>query len=59
VNRRAFISLLLDAIAGRVDALYVGADPLSFTYRLRINTLALGARLPTAHNFRELSRRRA
>jgi putative ABC transport system substrate-binding protein len=29
------------------------ADPLLFTNRLRINTLALGIRLPTIHNNRE------
>jgi putative ABC transport system substrate-binding protein len=28
-------------------------DPLLFTHRLRINTLALGARLPTMHGLRE------
>jgi putative ABC transport system substrate-binding protein len=35
------------AFKGRADALYVAGDPLQFTYRLRINTLALGLRLPT------------
>jgi putative ABC transport system substrate-binding protein len=35
------------------DALYVGADPLVNSSRLRINILALGARLPTIHGFRE------
>ena len=28
-------------------------DPLLFTHRLRINTLALGMRLPTMHTLRE------
>ena len=35
------------------DALYVGADPLVNSSRLRINILALGAQLPTIHGFRE------
>jgi putative tryptophan/tyrosine transport system substrate-binding protein len=38
---------------GRVDALYLAADPLASVNRIRINTLALGARLPTMHSFRE------
>jgi hypothetical protein len=35
------------------EALYVMPDPLMFIHRLRINTLALGARLPTMHSLRE------
>ena len=38
---------------GRADALYVLTDPLLFVNRMRINILALGARLPTIHSFRE------
>jgi putative ABC transport system substrate-binding protein len=41
------------ALKGQAEALYVCADPLVGTYRVRINTLALGARLPTLHGFRE------
>jgi putative ABC transport system substrate-binding protein len=37
----------------RTDALYVASDPLVTTNRLRINVLALGARLPTMHGIRE------
>jgi len=37
----------------RADALYVASDPLLNSNRVRINTLALGARLPTMHGFRE------
>jgi putative tryptophan/tyrosine transport system substrate-binding protein len=40
------------ALKGRVDALYVAAAPLLTTNRVRINTLALAARLPTMHNSR-------
>jgi putative ABC transport system substrate-binding protein len=42
-----------EALKGRVDALYVCPDPLITTYRIRINALALGARLPTIHGLRE------
>ena len=38
----------------QADALYVVTDPLVSTNRIRINTLALGARLPTIYGFREL-----
>ena len=41
------------ALKGQAEALYVCADPLVGTYRVRINTLALGAQLPTLHGFRE------
>ena len=37
----------------KVDAIYVVADPLLSTNRIRINTLALAAHLPTVHGFRE------
>ena len=42
-----------DALKGRADALYVCADPLMNTHRIRVNTLALAARLPTMHGLRE------
>src|SRR5262249_16189649 len=38
---------------GRAGALYVVDEPLTMTYRVRINTFALGARLPTIHTLRE------
>ena len=37
----------------RAEALYVVSDPLLTTNRIRINTMALAARLPTMHGFRE------
>jgi putative tryptophan/tyrosine transport system substrate-binding protein len=46
------IAPAFDALKGRVDALYVAAAPLLTTNRVRINTLALAARLPTMHNSR-------
>jgi putative ABC transport system substrate-binding protein len=42
-----------ELIKNRADALYVASDPLLNSNRVRINTLALGARLPTMHGFRE------
>jgi putative ABC transport system substrate-binding protein len=39
---------------GRAEAIYVCLDPLVVTNRVRISTLALAARLPTMHGFREL-----
>jgi putative ABC transport system substrate-binding protein len=40
-------------LKGRAEALYVCSDPLVVTNRIRINTLAMGERLPTMHGFRE------
>ena len=39
---------------GRADALYVCGDVLTTAYRIRINTLALGLRLPTIFSTRDL-----
>jgi putative tryptophan/tyrosine transport system substrate-binding protein len=47
------IAAAFEALKGRADALYVISEPLMNTNRVRINTLALGARLPTMHGFRE------
>jgi putative ABC transport system substrate-binding protein len=47
------IATAFDALKTRADALYVATDPLLFTHRVRINTLAVSARLPTIYNFRE------
>jgi ABC-type uncharacterized transport system substrate-binding protein len=40
-------------LKGRAEALYVGGDPLLIINQIRINTLALGARLPTMSIFRQ------
>jgi len=53
VRRVDDIAYAFDALKGRADALYVCADPLMYTNRIRINTLALGVRLPTMHGFRD------
>jgi putative ABC transport system substrate-binding protein len=53
IRRAEDISPVFDALKGRAEALYVSTDPLMFTNVARINTLALGARLPTIYNGRE------
>jgi putative tryptophan/tyrosine transport system substrate-binding protein len=53
IRRAEDISLAFEALKGRADALYVCTDPLVNTHRIRINTLALAARLPTMHGLRE------
>jgi len=47
------IAAAFETLKGRAQALYVAGDPLMITNRVRINTLALGARLPTTYNQRE------
>ena len=42
-----------EAFQGRADALYICGDLLMFTNRIRINTLAAAARLPTLHGARD------
>ena len=53
IRRAEDIAPAFEALKGRADALYVCADPLVNTNRIRINTLALAARLPTMHSVRE------
>ena len=53
LRRAEDISPAFDALKGRADALYVCVDPLVNTHRIRVNTLALAARLPTMHGLRE------
>jgi putative tryptophan/tyrosine transport system substrate-binding protein len=47
------IAPAFEALERRAEALYVCTDPLLFANRIRINTLALAARLPTMHGLRE------
>jgi putative ABC transport system substrate-binding protein len=49
IRRAEDIAPAFEALKGGADALYVPADPLIFTNLVRINSLALGARLPTMH----------
>jgi putative ABC transport system substrate-binding protein len=53
IRRAEDIAPAFDALKGRADALYVCVDPLLNTNRVRINTLAQGARLPTMYGLRE------
>ena len=57
IRRAEDISPAFDALKGRADALYVCLDPLVNTHRIRVNTLALAARLPTMHGFGSMSKR--
>jgi len=52
-RRAEDIAPAFGALQGRADALYVAADPLLNTNRIRVSTLAPGARLPTMHGIRE------
>ena len=53
IRRGEDIGPAFETLKGRADALYVCIDPLVNTHRIRINTLALAARLPTMHASRE------
>jgi ABC-type uncharacterized transport system substrate-binding protein len=53
IRRAEDIPPAFKALTGRTEALYVVIDPLLNTNRIRINTLALGARLPTMHGIRD------
>jgi putative ABC transport system substrate-binding protein len=44
---------VFDELRARADAVYVVTDSLVSTNRIRINTLAVGERLPTMHSVRE------
>jgi putative ABC transport system substrate-binding protein len=51
--RAADIGPAIDVFKGHADALYVISDPLLSANGIRINTLALGARLPTMYGYRD------
>jgi putative ABC transport system substrate-binding protein len=53
IRRTEDIAPALESLKGRVDALYVAGDPLANLNRVRINTFALVARLPTMYVQRE------
>ena len=53
IRRSEDIALAFETLKGRAQALYVAGDPLMGTNRVRINTLALVARLPAIYNSRE------
>jgi len=53
IRRAEDIESAFEALKSWADALYVVTDPLVFTNRIRVNTLALEVRLPTIYGFRE------
>jgi ABC-type uncharacterized transport system substrate-binding protein len=53
IRRTEDIAPAFETLKGGTDALYVISDPVTVGNRVRINTLALGARLPTMHSVRE------
>jgi putative ABC transport system substrate-binding protein len=53
IQRGEDIVPAFETLKGRADALYVCIDPLVHSHRIRINTLALAARLPTSYANRE------
>jgi putative tryptophan/tyrosine transport system substrate-binding protein len=53
IQRAEDIAPAFEALKGHADALYVCIDGLVNTNRIRINTSALGARLPTMHGARD------
>jgi putative ABC transport system substrate-binding protein len=53
IRRAEDIAPAFETLKERAQALYVAGDPLMITNRVRINTLALGPRLPTTYNQRE------
>jgi putative tryptophan/tyrosine transport system substrate-binding protein len=53
IRRSQDIAPAFEALKGHADALYVCIDGLVNTNRIRINTSALGARLPTMHGARD------
>jgi hypothetical protein len=52
IRRGEDIAPAFEGLKGKADALYVSLNPLMNAHRIRINTLALGARLPTLVPFR-------
>ena len=53
IRRVEDIAPAFETLKTHADALYVCAEPLVNANRIRINTLAQGARLPTVYGFRE------
>src|SRR6516165_9924278 len=53
IRRAEDIAPAFEALKDRAEALYICQDPLTFTNRARINTLALGFRVPSMFASRE------
>ena len=54
IRRGEDISAAMETLKGQADALDVAGDALFNTNRVRVNTLALAARLPSVHGHREI-----
>ncbi len=52
-GRAEEISPAIEALSGRADGLYVCVEPLMIANRARINALALAAKLPVVHSYRD------
>jgi putative ABC transport system substrate-binding protein len=53
IRRAEDIAPAVESLKGRAQAIYVVSEPLIASNRVRMNTLALGARLPTLYGLRE------
>jgi putative tryptophan/tyrosine transport system substrate-binding protein len=53
IRQAGDITPAFEVLKGHAEALYVVPDPLMNTNRVRVNTLALGLRLPSVHGLRE------
>jgi len=53
IRRAEDLAATIESLKGRFDALYIPPDALINTHRIRINELALAARLPTMHGARD------
>jgi putative ABC transport system substrate-binding protein len=53
IGRAEDITPAFEALKGNTEALYLVSSPLITTNRIRINTLALGARMPTMYGYRD------
>jgi putative ABC transport system substrate-binding protein len=53
IRRAEDIAPAFETLKGRAEALYIPTDPTVITHLIRINMLALGARLPTIHGSQE------
>jgi putative tryptophan/tyrosine transport system substrate-binding protein len=53
IRRAEEIVPAFEALKGRAEAIYVSSDPLVNTNQFRINTLVLGARLPSMYGYRD------
>jgi putative ABC transport system substrate-binding protein len=52
-RRAEDIPSAIEALNGRAEGLYVCVDPLMIVNRARINTLALAAKLPVVHSYKD------